>query len=513
MRLPLGYLARFIGIMFLSNSTVSAQMVVQPKQPPMDGTAFSKQLIEHYEKLAQDPAYDVGELKNARGALILRLVNTGPYEKVIDICEKELARFKERGLYGEQSSTWLITDLGRLYSRAGQHDKAIALSRGYADWCAKQFGAKSPDTIMARGGLVRAYLEAKQDDKAMAIYNDIFAEAKRPSVEQLRLLDVIHQHYFTSKQYEKQLDIVLQIMEIQTAMRDPRADPGNMPMRTNTAYTFIQAGKKDLAEKLIDHEWIKSRKANGADDPRTLAALRASAADYFALQQSDRAIARFGELVELLTKKSGADHVDTLTARNHLAQAHLSGKETEKARKMFQELYPTVKEKLGIEHPLTGQVLSNLSGCLETAGKFGDAEPHLREYLDIQKKVTKANDTPTVTSGMAMLGTNLLKQEKWAEAEKVLSEALEIRRKKEPQLWTTNNTESLLGAAFLGQKKYKEAEPLLLAGYKGLSQKRYFIPLAVQAQRVNESVERLIKLYEATEQPARAEEYRKLLKK
>ena len=42
--------------------------------------------------------------------------------------------------------------------------------------------------------------------------------------------------------------------------------------------------------------------------------------------------------------------------------------------------------------------------------------------------------------------------------------------------WTTFNTKSLLGASLLGQKKYAEAEPLLVAGYSGLKQREAKIP-------------------------------------
>ena len=37
----------------------------------------------------------------------------------------------------------------------------------------------------------------------------------------------------------------------------------------------------------------------------------------------------------------------------------------------------------------------------------------------------------------------------------------------QPDVWTTFNTQSLLGGA-PGQKKFAEAEPLLLAGYEGM---------------------------------------------
>ena len=51
-----------------------------------------------------------------------------------------------------------------------------------------------------------------------------------------------------------------------------------------------------------------------------------------------------------------------------------------------------------------------------------------------------------------------------------------IREKFQPDVWTTFNTKSLLGGAQLGQKKYADAEPLLLAGYDGMKQREKTIP-------------------------------------
>ena len=47
-----------------------------------------------------------------------------------------------------------------------------------------------------------------------------------------------------------------------------------------------------------------------------------------------------------------------------------------------------------------------------------------------------------------------------------------------PDDWLTFNARSLLGGSLLGQKKYAEAEPLLLSGYEGMKQREDKIPAA-----------------------------------
>ncbi len=53
--------------------------------------------------------------------------------------------------------------------------------------------------------------------------------------------------------------------------------------------------------------------------------------------------------------------------------------------------------------------------------------------------------------------TRLLGQKKWTEAEPILRECLAIREKAQPDLWSTFSTQSMVGGALLGQKKYADA--------------------------------------------------------
>jgi hypothetical protein len=58
----------------------------------------------------------------------------------------------------------------------------------------------------------------------------------------------------------------------------------------------------------------------------------------------------------------------------------------------------------------------------------------------------------------------------------------------------------MLGGALLGQKKYAEAEPLLLKGYEGMKAREKSIPRQ-GSTRITEALDRLIELYTATNKP------------
>ena len=119
-------------------------------------------------------------------------------------------------------------------------------------------------------------------------------------------------------------------------------------------------------------------------------------------------------------------------------------------------------------------------------------------------------DSPQYAGHLALLGQNLLMQKNPGEAERVLRDCLAIRDKKEPNAWTTFNTKATLGGALAGQQKYVEAEPFLLQGYEGMTQREAKMPKEAM-NRLIESLSQLEQLYVAWGKPVQAAEWRKKL--
>jgi hypothetical protein len=68
----------------------------------------------------------------------------------------------------------------------------------------------------------------------------------------------------------------------------------------------------------------------------------------------------------------------------------------------------------------------------------------------------------------------------------------------------------MLGAALADQKKYDQAESLLLQGYEGMKKREKNIPLRNKVHLV-EGLERLVQLYDAWGKKDKADEYRQKL--
>ena len=140
-------------------------------------------------------------------------------------------------------------------------------------------------------------------------------------------------------------------------------------------------------------------------------------------------------------------------------------------------------------------------------GKYALAEARSAQALAGRRHTLGSEDPDTMASA-ADLALAYLSQGKFAESEPLAHEALEIDRKKQPDDWQRFRAESLLGASLAGQRKYGEAEPLLVEGYQGmLSRKdRIAVPDRYHLERARGW---LIQLHKASGKAKKAAERRK----
>jgi len=165
------------------------------------------------------------------------------------------------------------------------------------------------------------------------------------------------------------------------------------------------------------------------------------------------------------------------------------------------------------------------------------AEGPIRKFYEHYKRRHERSHTPksdeqtvdpdhfdeAYVRALDLLGQNLLAQHKWADAEAILRKDVALRERLTIPMAPANviqsvsaNARSMLGASLVGQKRYAEAEPLLVQGYEGLlgmanvsvngtAYRDMFMPMVKQA------VERLVQLYDAWHKPAQAAKWRKEL--
>ncbi|MFO0811354.1 MAG: serine/threonine-protein kinase [Gemmataceae bacterium] len=239
------------------------------------------------------------------------------------------------------------------------------------------------------------------------------------------------------------------------------------------------------------------------DRPRVEASIRAVLGQTYAnLGEWERAVHQYARAIELSRAEWGAADVFTNELMSSLAEAYLATGRAEQAVLLLEQALPMLSAERGPDHFAALEVIDNLVAGYGATGRHDRAEPLLRQLTDLAQRKSGADSRP-YAGALAQLGFNLLTQTKWTDAEPVLRECVAIREKKEPNAWTTFNTQSMLGGSLLGQGKYADAEPLLVTGYERMKERADKIPRASKA-RLAEAAFRLVQLYKALGKPAEA---------
>lgn len=471
---------------------------------------FVKTFERDHKKALADGNYDIDEWNGKVSEFIHRCISGQvKSDYAIELCENILARARARNAYGDVDSQYAIGWLVKLYRAAGKDDRAIATIEELIRWHKEEHGEKNQETIRATQFLLHYLLDAQRYDRAIEIYQKMIAERKEVSNEKLGLLWALMSAYEKAGKLDQEVTTGETILEQISALDEMQRRAWSSRVRMRLANGYTKLGKKEQALNMIEGDWQESKKKHGVDHPETIALSLEVADRYAQTGQPAKAIPFLKEAVEVRKKKLGADDVETLRAEVSLAYGQRQAGNSDEAIKIYAAVLPRMREKLGAPNFETQAVRMTLCESYEAANRPADAEPLWRENVEVQRQ-TAGPDSYQANLALAQLGTNLLKQEKWPDAEKTLAECLTARRKREAQLWSTFNSASQLGGALLGQKKYKEAEPLLLEGYQGMKQRENFIPPQAR-MRITEAVQRLVKLYEETDRKEKADDYRKLL--
>src|SRR5262249_28268634 len=143
-------------------------------------------------------------------------------------------------------------------------------------------------------------------------------------------------------------------------------------------------------------------------------------------------------------------------------------------RRAFAEARPLAEEAVALykrhpDWPSNERLHASLvlNDVLTGLGDSSAAESIFRELLQ-NFRDNAPPDSPELANALAEITRALLTNQKFRDAEPFARECLRIRELKIPDDWRTFNARSFLGATLLGQKKYAEAEPLLLAAYEGM---------------------------------------------
>lgn len=371
-------------------------------------------------------------------------------------------------------------------------------------------GAKNPETIGVMNSV--AWIDALEDKyqpaeaklrKALEIAVPALGREHPKTLHAMSMLAIVYGQQGKHLQAEA---LFSQLLGVSRRVFGPQ-HPSTLNMRNNLARVYNVQGKFAQAEALDQQVVELKRRVMGVEHPSTLSSAGNLADVYKSQGKYAEAEKLYRQVLDIRRRVQGPDHPDTLASISRLADiSSLQGRYAD-AASLFSQALPLQQSVLGADNPITLSTLASLASMYQRQGQYSMAETYAAQALGGRHHILGPEHPDTMTSA-ADLALALVSQGKSAESEPLARGALEFHRKNQPDTWQRFRAESLLGASLAGQRKYAEAEPLLLEGYQGMLARkdRMGVPNWYYLDRAREWI---VRLYEAWGKPEKAVEWTK----
>jgi tetratricopeptide (TPR) repeat protein len=265
--------------------------------------------------------------------------------------------------------------------------------------------------------------------------------------------------------------------------------------------------KPDEAERILREALAIAQRIYPEDHPMTASLLANLAIVLGNLGKGEEAESLARQSLEMRRKLLRNDHPEV--ALSLAALGDIQGKlgKPSEAAELLQQAIEIFKKSPGRGLEL-GAMLRRLAQIFRQEGKPEDAEKAWRDAVGVTRE-TLGREHPEVAVVLSELTMALVAENKLAEAEIAASECLAIRESKLPGDEDTFRTRGALGEILRRQKKYDEAEKLLLSTYDALTQD----PNKASTENkvpIRMTVKNLIQLYEEWGKPDKAARWRSL---
>lgn len=361
--------------------------------------------------------------------------------------------------------------IGEVYYAEGRYDQAEAILRSALQKYVQLYGANQPETVEAAGVLADVLLRKSNSTEAEGLLRrNIEIERKEEQRGRLDARTMAH------------------VLGDYGSVLDQRADKDAAQYLEEALKYAVNLGGKEHAFVAMLYNDLGDVAYRKGDMKEAERCNRASLDEYRKLPE--------GTYVEVATSLSNLGAV--LIREGKYAEAEPFVREGLEVRRKL----------LGDSHPDTAMSLFRLSDLLYKEGNYAGAESAARESLQVfHRALTAPKENIYFANPLMELGLVLDKTGRAREAETYLRQALEMRtRLLPPGNQLTGSVEGALGECLALQKRFAEAEPLLLDSYK-------IIKTTVNENdpRRAEAVQRLATLYQSWGKAGKAADYLAIL--
>jgi len=281
-------------------------------------------------------------------------------------------------------------------------------------------------------------------------------------------------------------------------------DPATFRSMNNYGAILYYQSKFDEAEKYWREALEGRRRVLGETHSETLSSINNLAALLQGRGKLHEAEKLYREGIEIVSRSRGEDHPDYFLLQGNLGQLLFEQERLTEGEAHLQKALEGDRRILGERHPQTLRSLFNICELRLKQGALTDAESCYREVLDGRRHAL-SKESLEIADAMLDLSIVLNKQERYAEAEPLAREVLERASKPNP-LFTKDQAMRILGESLVGQKKFNEAESILLERLTSLSGDE-----GSSAENRQEAIEQIIELYANWGKSEKAAEWKKNL--
>jgi tetratricopeptide (TPR) repeat protein len=395
--------------------------------------------------------YDLGDLAGARTL----------YEQVRDAQIRALGPDHRDALATQDS-------LALVYWRLGRPREACAILEQIRDTLIKNYGPDDEQTVTTLEDLSAVYDEVGRGAEAIKLAQSVrAAQLKRYGAEHPRAIGALQN---LAVRYQN-----------------------NMKMRQ--ALALYEEARNAIVPKL------------GVEHPTSLRILDSLARSYRAFNRTTEAIALAEQVRDARVLLLGAYHPDTIYSMHNLGSAYQAAGQMDKAWAAFQQAAAGLERKQFV-HAAGSYIVWSVCDYLEQHRRFDEADQWRQKWLAAVSKRDGA-DSIDYASELARQGENMLRNRRDVAAEPLLRASVAILQKGEPEGTTIAFAQSLLGDDLARQKRFAEAEPLLIQGYEQLKARSNQLEPLYARYRITEAGQRIVQLYEAWGRPEKADQWRK----
>jgi tetratricopeptide (TPR) repeat protein/predicted Ser/Thr protein kinase len=382
-----------------------------------------------------------------------------------------------------------------------QFERSLVLRR-------RELGEDHPDTIAAMGSLAAVYERSGKLKEAEPLYAKVVELQQRifglDNPGTLEAMNGLAVTYAEEGRLADSVAIFARLVPLEQRVFG-EGDLQTLRAMGNFAAIYEMQGKHAESEALLVPTLEKKRRFLGDDNPETLDTMTNLAEVYEKEGDYAKSEPLFVNALAAYRRVLGESHRNTINAMNELANLYLLSGKSVQAETLATQALATARHSLGEAHHLTLDSMFTLARIYLSEGKQAQAEDLLTGVLEARRRLL-GNEHPDTLEALVSLGELRLRQHRFSDTETIFREALPAYQKALPDAWQAYMCQSFLGASLAGEKKPAEAEPLLLSGYTGMSQRKNTIDVPDGA-RLTQAGDRIVQFYKENKREDKVAEW------